>query len=473
MNILQVSSEVFPYSKTGGLADMTASLAKAQAESGHQVTLVTPLYKGILEEFNNLEPTGIELLISIGENQKHANIWQLKPSKNLTILFVDQPDFFGRDSIYGQNDDAERFIFFSKSVAQLVISSEFSFEIVHAHDWPSALVMPLLSIHQEKVKKIFTVHNAAYQGRFSGNKFELTGLPDAFFNWEQLEYYNDINLLKGGIVFADLLTTVSPQYAKELQSVEYGCGLEGVFQAKGNTLIGVLNGVDYSEWNTTDNPYLAAPYSANSPENKVINKISLQRELDLNEEPDIPLIGNISRFAEQKGIDILIEALEHQLEMGAVFQFVGLGSGDSFLEKEMSKLSERHPEQIVVKIGYDTRLAHVIEAGIDFFVMPSRFEPCGLSQLYSLRYGAIPIVRATGGLENSIVDLKLGDEAATGIKFIEPSSKALSQVLDLAIALYDDKNRLAKVRDNGMRANFSWKRTTIEYDQLYKLTEQK
>ena len=469
MNILQVSSEVFPYSKTGGLADMTASLAKAQAESGHQVTLVTPLYKGILEEFNNLEPTGIELLISIGENQKYANIWQLKPIKNLTILFVDQLDFFGRDSIYGQNDDAERFIFFSKSVAQLAISSEFSFEIVHAHDWPSALVIPLLSIHQGKIKKIFTVHNAAYQGRFSGNKFELTGLPEAFFNWEQLEYYNDINLLKGGIVFADLVTTVSPQYAKELQSVEYGCGLEGVFQAKGNTLIGVLNGVDYSEWNTTDNPYLAAPYSADSPENKVINKISLQRELGLNEEPDIPLIGNISRFAEQKGIDILIETLNRQLETGAVFQFVGLGSGDSFLEQEMSKLSEKHPEHIAVKIGYDRRLSHVIEAGIDFFVMPSRFEPCGLSQLYSLRYGAIPIVRSTGGLDDSVNDLTQGENIATGIKFPDYTSDSLSQAIERALALYGNPDHLFKVRDNGMRADFSWKRATTEYDRLYKI----
>ncbi|MDP6893433.1 MAG: glycogen synthase GlgA [Verrucomicrobiota bacterium] len=468
MNILQVSSEVFPYSKTGGLADMTVSLAKAQVETGHHVTIATPLYKGIREKFENLEPSGIELSIIIGPKQKTAKIWQLKLKKTLTILFVDQPDFFERNSIYGQEDDAERFIFFSKAVAQLASLSEFSFEIVHAHDWPSALTIPLLSICQRKYKKVFTVHNAAYQGRFSRDKFELTGLPKAFFNWEQMEFYNDINLLKGGIIFADLVTTVSPQYAKELISTEYGCGLEGVFKAKGNNMVGVLNGVDYSEWNTVSNPYLAAPYSADSLNNKAVNKSALQSELGLRQQSEIPLFGNISRFAEQKGIDILIGALEQLLETGAVFQFAGLGSGDSSLEHAMKQLSERHPDQIAVRIGYDTRLAHIIEAGTDFFVMPSRFEPCGLNQLYSLRYGAIPIVRATGGLENSIIDFRQDEEIATGIKFVDPSPRELSQVLDLALTLYSDKSRLDKIRDNGMRADFSWNRTIAEYDRLYK-----
>ena len=203
MNILQVSSEVFPYSKTGGLGDMTASLAKAQAEAGHHVTIATPLYKGIRESFESLKPSGIELSILIGQKKKTAKIWQLYPKKNLTILFVDQPDFFDRETIYGQEDDAERYIFFSKVVAHLAVLNEFNFEIVHAHDWPSALVMPLLSIIGRNLKKVFTIHNAAYQGRFSGDKFELTGLPKSFFNWEQMEYYNDINLLKGGNTFSD------------------------------------------------------------------------------------------------------------------------------------------------------------------------------------------------------------------------------------------------------------------------------
>ena len=468
MNILQVSSEVFPYSKTGGLGDMTASLAKAQAEAGHHVTIATPLYKGILENFESLKPSGIKLSILIGQKKRTAKIWQLYPKKNLTILFVDQPDFFYRETIYGQEDDAERYIYFSKVVAHLALLNEFNFEIVHAHDWPSALVMPLLSISGRNLKKVFTIHNAAYQGRFSGDKFELTGLPKSFFNWEQMEYYNDINLLKGGITFADLVTTVSPQYAKEIVSPEFGCGLEEVFKAKRSKIFGVLNGVDYSEWNTTNNPYLAAPYSADSPSKKAKNKIALQHELGLKEQSDIPLFGNISRFAEQKGIDILIEVLQQKLNTGAVFQFAGLGSGDLSLEYAMKALSERYPNQIAIRIGYDTRLAHIIEAGIDFFVMPSRFEPCGLNQLYSLRYGSVPIVRATGGLENSIIDLQLSIEIATGIKFVEPSPTALSQALDIALELYQDQSRLYKVRDNGMRADFSWDRTIIEYNRLYK-----
>jgi len=469
MNILQVSSEVFPFSKTGGLGDMTASLAKAQAEAGHHVTIATPLYKGIHEKFENLEPSGIEFSIIIGQKKKNAKIWQLHHRNNLTILFIDQSDFFERNSIYGEKDDAERFIFFSKAVAKLAILSEFSFEIIHAHDWPSALTIPLLSICNRKYKKVFTVHNAAYQGRFSGDKFELTGLPKAFFNWEQLEYYNDINLLKGGVVFADLVTTVSPQYAKELISTEYGCGLEGVFKAKGNNLVGVLNGVDYSEWNTINNSHLATPYSADSPNNKAANKTALQSELGLIQQSEIPLFGNISRFAEQKGIDILIGALEKLLETGTGFQFAGLGSGDSSLEHAMKKLSERHPEQIAVRIGYDTSLAHRIEAGIDFYVMPSRYEPCGLNQLYSLRYGAVPIVHSTGGLVDSVNDLTQGEHIATGIKFADCTSDSLGQAIERALALYSNPDHLFKVRDNGMRADFSWKRATTEYDRLYNM----
>jgi starch synthase len=295
----------------------------------------------------------------------------------------------------------------------------------------------------------------------------LTGLPDTFFNWQQLEFYDDINLLKGGVVFADLATTVSPRYSEELLTSEYGCGLEGVFQAKGDALTGVLNGVDYSEWNTTDNPHLAAPFSADSPEGKGANKQALQRELDLEEQPDVPLLGNISRLAEQKGIDILLGALEQKLAAGRPFQFAGLGSGDALLEQAMTDLAKQHPGRVAVHVGYDPALAHRIEAGCDFFVMPSRFEPCGLNQLYSLRYGAVPVVRATGGLEDSIIDLGQGDATATGIKFREPNANALGQALGQAISLYSDFSRLAKVRDNGMRADFSWTRTNFEYNRLY------
>lgn len=467
MNILHVSSEVFPYAKTGGLADMTASLAKAQAEAGHRVTLVTPLYRGIREQFDGIRPSGIEFSVALGQAEKTATIWQLDATENLRLLFIDQPEFFDRDNLYGEEDDAERFVFFSKTAARLATTKGVLAEIVHAHDWQSSLTMPLLSLGQAQPGKVFTIHNAAYQGRFSSEVFKLTGLPDTFFNWQQLEFYDDINLLKGGVVFADLATTVSPRYSEELLTSEYGCGLEGVFQAKGDALTGVLNGVDYSEWNTTDNPHLAAPFSADSPEGKGANKQALQRELDLEEQPDVPLLGNISRLAEQKGIDILLGALEQKLAAGRPFQFAGLGSGDALLEQAMTDLAKQHPGRVAVHVGYDPALAHRIEAGCDFFVMPSRFEPCGLNQLYSLRYGAVPVVRATGGLEDSIIDLGQGDATATGIKFREPNANALGQALGQAISLYSDFSRLAKVRDNGMRADFSWTRTNFEYNRLY------
>ncbi|MDP6794771.1 MAG: glycogen synthase GlgA [Verrucomicrobiota bacterium] len=453
MNILHASSEVFPYSKTGGLADATAALAKAQAAAGHTVSIVTPLYPGIAAAFPDLEP--------LGQAEVPAKVWRLEPEPNLTVLFVDEPRWFDRDGLYGHGDDAERFIFFSRCVARLAKRAE----IVHSHDWQAALAMPLLG--QARVGKVFTIHNAAYQGRFPAEKFSLTGLPSDCFDWRQLEFHGDLNLLKGGIVFSDLATTVSPRYAEELLTPEYGCGLEGVFQAKGKALTGVLNGVDYAEWNTTDNPHLAAAYSADAHEGKAANKRALQCELGLSPLDDVPLFGNISRFAEQKGIDLLLGALEERLSDGTAFQFAGLGSGDAGLEEAMRNLTARFPGQVAVKIGFDNGLAHRIEAGSDFFVMPSRFEPCGLNQLYSLRYGAVPVVRATGGLEDSIVDLGQGDETATGIKFADCSVEALRQAIRQAVALYADPPRLAKVRNNGMRADFSWTRTTTEYGRLY------
>ena len=453
MNILHASSEVFPYSKTGGLADATAALARAQAAAGHTVTLVTPLYRGIREQFPGLEP--------LGQAEPPAKVWRLEPEPNLTVLFIDEPEWFDRDGLYGHADDAERFIFFSKCVARLAKRTE----IVHAHDWQSGLVMPLLT--DVPAGKVFTIHNAAYQGRFPADKFELTGLPESFFDWRQLEFHGDVSFLKGGIVCADLVTTVSPRYARELLTKEYGCGLKGVFQARGDRLTGVLNGVDYTEWNTTDNPHLAAAYSGDSPGGKAANKRALQRELGLPELADVPLLGNISRFTDQKGIDILLGALEELLGGGVVFQFVGLGSGDPLLEQAMSGLAKRHPDRVAVQIGYDTGLAHRIEAGSDFYVMPSRFEPCGLNQLYSLRYGSVPVVRATGGLDDSVIDLGQGDALATGIKFTDYSAEALGQALGRALALYARPKRLAKVRDNGMRADFSWGQTTAEYERLY------
>ena len=296
MNILHASSEVFPYSKTGGLADATAALAKSQAAAGHGVTLVTPLYRGIREKFDGLKP--------LGRARMPAKVWRLEPEPNLTVLFIDEPEWFDRDSLYGQPDDAERFIFFSKCVAHLARRAE----IVHAHDWQGGLVMPLLG--DAPVGKVLTIHNAAYQGCFPADKFELTGLPESFFDWRQLEFHGGVSFLKGGIVFADLVTTVSPRYARELLTEEYGCGLEGVFQSGVGTLTGVLNGVDYNEWNTTDNPHLAAAYSADSADGKHLNKLALQRELGLPELDEVPLLGNISRFTDQKGIDILLGTLE-------------------------------------------------------------------------------------------------------------------------------------------------------------------
>jgi starch synthase len=286
-------------------------------------------------------------------------------------------------------------------------------------------------------------------------------LPPTYFNSNGVEFYNQLNRLKAGIVYADLITTVSPRYAREITTSEYGCGLDGLLRDRRSSLVGILNGVDYDEWNTTNNPFLPHPYSAKNLRGKTDDKLELQSELGLPTNENIPLFGTVSRLAEQKGIDIQFGALEEML--GADMQFVLLGSGSSVFEQAYRDLARRYPTKVAVRIGFDQGLSHRIEAGSDFFLMPSRFEPCGLNQMYSLRYGTIPIVRITGGLDDSVVDINEDSNRANGIKFSEYSSRALAKAIRKALALYAEKNLLHKYRLSAMAADFSWERTAHQY----------
>ena len=459
MKILLASSELHPYSKSGGLADMVGALAKAMARAGHEVGVVTPLYRGIQERFPEVKPFDWDLQIPLGNQTVSGGIRVLRPMEGLTIYFVDQPGFYDRPSLYQVNgadfpDNAERFIFLSKAVANLARYLPSRPDIVHVHDWQVGLV-PAFILDQriragwvDAPRTCLTIHNLAYQGWFPRPAFDFTGLPLDYFQPDGVENYGGINCLKAGLVYSDALTTVSPRYAREITTEAYGCNLDGILRRRQAALTGILNGVDYDEWTTVDNPVLPHSFSGVNLEGKLATKRDLQLEMGLPQDDTIPLFGNISRLADQKGVDIQITALEEMLS--SRMQFVLLGSGSPEFERAYRKLATRYPDKVSVRIGFDQGLSHRIEAGCDFFLMPSRFEPCGLNQMYSLRYGSIPIVRATGGLDDSVVDASEDQEQADGIKFREYSGRALAKAIRKALVLYEHPDVIAHFRHNGM-----------------------
>ncbi len=476
MRILLASSEVHPYSKTGGLADMVGALGKALAHRGHRVGIVTPLYAGIRESFA-LRLLDMPLDFALGVTRVRGGVWGLEVEPGLEVYFVDQPNFYQRAALYQEHgvdypDNAERFIFFSKAVAHLALHLHWKPETVHLNDWQSGLAALLLQ-HQRRLPgwgrgptTCMTIHNLAYQGLFPQSQYALTNLPWDYFQAPGVEFYGNINLLKAGIGFADVITTVSPRYAREITTEEYGCGLDGLLRYRQGSLLGILNGVDYEEWNTINNPYIPAPYSAVHLEGKIIDKRELQKEYGLPERPDVPLFGNIGRLVHQKGVDIMLGALEEML--GADIQFVSLGTGLPAFERAYQEMAELHPAKAAVRIGFDQGLSHRIEAGCDFFLMPSRFEPCGLNQMYSLRYGTIPIVRTTGGLDDTVTDPREDPAKANGIKFAEYTARALAKAIRKALVLHATRDLYGQFQQNAMAADFSWDKTAAEYVEVYK-----
>ncbi len=476
MRILLASSEVHPYSKTGGLADMIGALGKAFARAGHQVGIVTPLYRGIAARFPEIRKVDWRIDLPLATWRARAELWTLEPTSGLTMYFVHRPEYYDRASLYNEHgkdyhDNGERFIFFSKCVAHLARYLPWRPHVVHVNDWQTALV-PSLILHQSRKegwgnppRTCLTIHNLAYQGVFPRAAFPMTNLPADFFHAEGAEYFAKLNCLKAGIVYSDVATTVSPRYAREITTEEFGCGLDGVLRKRRPPIIGILNGVDYDEWNTDRNPNLQHAYSINNMVGKAANKSALQAELGLPVLPDVPLFANITRLTEQKGVDIELGALEEMLH--ADMQFVLLGTGDHAYERAFQKLAHRFPQKVAVRLGYDQGLSHRIEGGADFYIMPSRFEPCGLNQMYSLRYGTIPIVRVTGGLDDTVVDASEDTSRANGIKFAEYSAPALAKAIRKALVIYCDAKLVSHYRQNAMEADFSWDRTVGAYEKAY------
>jgi starch synthase len=480
MKILLASSEVYPYSKTGGLADAVGALGKALAKAGHEVGIVTPLYRGIREKFPALQRTDWVFDLPLGDKRVGGEVWTHNPSDRLTVYFIRHDFYFDRAGIYNErsgdySDNGERFIYFSKCVVNLARYLPMQPELVHAADWQTGLV-PLMILHGARAegwgnapRTCFTIHNLAYQGVFPSATYALADLSAEFFHSEGAEHFGWLNCLKAGIAFADVVTTVSPRYAREITTQEFGEGLDGLLrkrQGQGR-LIGILNGVDYDEWNTTKNRWLAAPYSLDDLSGKAVNKVALQQELSLPIRANAPVFGTVTRLADQKGVDIELGALEEMLS--ADVQFVLLGSGSREHELAFEKLAKRYPDKVGLRIGYDHGLAHRIEAGSDFYIMPSRFEPCGLNQMYSLRYGTIPIVRRTGGLDDSVIDAGDDAERTNGIKFNSYSASALAKAIRKAMVVFANQEVRIHYQHNGMAADFSWDRIVDGYLRTYQL----
>ncbi|MBZ5608298.1 MAG: glycogen synthase GlgA [Acidobacteriia bacterium] len=460
MNILMVASEATPFAKTGGLADVIGSLPAALAARGERVAVVIPGYRQNVypnpprEAYRSLWiPLGPGYVVSIFQTTE----------RGVDFYFVHCPALFDRDGIYGHVDDFMRFAVLSKA-ALGVARYLFRPEVIHCHDWQSALVPVYMAEHlrldptYSGVKVLFTIHNLGYQGMFGRETLAPIGLDPRLFNPEQLEFFGKVNYLKGGIAWSDAVSTVSKGYAREIQTRAFGFGLDD-FLHKHGPVAGILNGVDYSEWNPEHDPNIAAHYSADDLAGKRECKRTLLAELGLPAGLDRPLAGIVSRFAAQKGFDLISEIASRLLEED--LSLAVIGSGDAEYESMFRSLAESYPDKVAVRIGYDDALAHRIEAGSDMFLMPSQYEPCGLNQIYSLRYGTVPVVRATGGLDDTI-------DEETGFKFREYSGSALLDAIRSALAAYQDRAAWVGMMRSGMRKDFSWGASAAEYAALYR-----
>ncbi len=472
MKVLFVASEGLPYSKTGGLADVVGALPQALVEAGHAVAVLLPRY----HNNKTLPPIIPSLTIPLGDDLRYPAIAEGASLNRVRYFFVDDPSYFDRDQLYGIKgsdypDNAERFAEFSRAAIEFT-KQVWMPDVVHCHDWQTSLVPVFLrSVYAQdpalrKLAVVLTIHNLGYPGVFPRSVLERTGLPANLFNLEALEYYGKVNFLKGGIIFSDAITTVSRKYAKEIQTPEYGFGLEGVIRQRADRLTGIVNGVDYAVWSPEADKLIAQNYSAQNLDGKRACKKDL---LEVYKLPaanmDKPLIGIVSRFDEQKGFDLIAEIAGELLQENV--SLLVLGTGKPEYEKLFQMLAAKFPEKAAAKIAYDNTVAHKIEAGADMFLMPSRYEPCGLNQIYSLRYGTVPIVRATGGLDDTIVPFNPETGAGTGFKFEPYKSKALLASIREALKVFRDQKAWRKLQLNGMAKDFSWKASAAAYVDVY------
>jgi starch synthase len=470
LNILLAASEVVPYAKTGGLADVAYALPKALARLGHSVRVVMPRYN-----IDKLLASGVRLPGQIGVpfdfGIRTSDVYVDRLGE-VDVYFIEAPEYFSRGKIYGEYDDVERFAYFSRAVIELAKGLGERFDIFHLNDWMTGLVpVYLKTVYGDDpalagTRTLFTIHNIAFQGQFLPSLLPKLGLPDWVYSTRGgLEFYGSASALKGGLVFSDAISAVSPRYSQEIQTPEFGERMDGLLRERRYDLYGILNGVDYDEWNPATDPLIAARYSPDDLSGKLECKRDLLRSFGLPENLDRPLVGCISRLSDQKGFDLIFNSVGRMLERG--INFVLLGSGAELYERGFQALRNARPDQVGVYLDLSNELAHKIEAGADIFLMPSKFEPCGLNQMYSLKYGTVPIVRAVGGLDDTIENFDRATRRGNGFKFYESDSTRLLEKIYEAIMVYADRDLWRALMLNGMRADLSWNASARHYIEVY------
>ena len=472
VKVLFVSSEVNPISKTGGLADVSGALPVYLRKSGIDIRVVTPLY-GSPETTGCVQSFLCDFEITVGMSAHRARIWEGRLKNSVPVYLAANDEFFNRRYLYGSPsgdypDNAERFIFFCKASLELCRRAGFIPDIIHCNDWQTGLIPAYLknSMFQSNARTVFTIHNIAYQGLFSHEKFNITGLPEGCFDINGLEYWGRMNMMKGALVYSDVLNTVSTAYSREIQTPEFGCGLEGVLASRRHDLCGILNGADYEEWDPSRDPYIAAQYDPSTLYRKQECKKDLLAVFDLSLDlVDKPVIGMVSRLAEQKGFDLIAEIMHDMMSMD--IGFVLLGIGEKKYNDLFSGIGMRYPGRAGSRITYDSAIAHKIEAGCDLFLMPSRYEPCGLNQFYSLKYGTVPVVRATGGLEDTVVDISCSRYRGNGFKFTAYDAGELLETIRRAVAFYAESEAWSSLVRTCMLCDYSWDTSSKQYCTLY------
>ena len=470
--ILFITSEAYPLIKTGGLADVSGSLPIALKSLGHDVRILMPGYASAIAagQFNPLKQLSPENEIAILEG--------MLPGSDVPVWALVHEGYFGRSGnpYLGPDgspwpDNADRFGLLSHVAVEIAMNRlglDWKPDVVHCNDWQTGLIPALLSDEPRRPATIFTIHNLAYQGVFPYETFVRLRLPSRLWSCHALEFYDQLSFIKGGLVFADRISTVSPTYAEEIQDSEFGCGLEGLLSHRSPYLSGILNGIDTAAWNPVSDPYLPSHFSKTTLKKRGALKAERQRQFGLEENPNLPLLAWVGRLVEQKGIDMFIELLPQLMDKP--LQIAILGSGESRWEKTLQHWGKLFPDRFAIRLGYDEARAHLVEAGADIFLMPSRFEPCGLNQMYSQRYGALPLVRRAGGLADTVIDStaeSIADGTATGIVFDEASPTALLDAIERALVLYRQRTLWQKVQKNGMSKDFSWETSGKSYIDLY------
>lgn len=476
LKILVASPEVAPLAKTGGLADVAGSLPKALKSLGHDVRVVMPLYTMVEQHKPQLKEEIPVLEVPIADRKEQASVLSTMLHDTVPTYLIKHDRYYEREYLYttpqgDYPDNAERFIFFSRSILEMLKKLDFAPDIIHINDWQTGLIPTYLKVlyAQDEFFKntatVFTVHNLGYQGKFWALDMPMTNLPWDVFSINGIEYYGDISFLKAGLMYSDAISTVSRGYSREIQTPEYGLGMEGVLQFRSKDLYGIVNGVDYDEWSPEKDKLIKSTYTSSNLEGKKADREDLLKEFKLKVPEDTPIIGMITRLADQKGFDILSEAMPELMKMNLAM--VVLGTGEQKYHDLFTDLKKEYSQKLGVIIAFNNTVAHKIEAGSDIFMMPSKYEPCGLNQIYSLKYGTVPIVRATGGLDDTIHEYDPNTGKGNGFKFSEYSSQALIETVKRALSIFADRQKWTKLMKNGMSEDHSWKASAKEYVSLY------